>query len=98
MNQKIPDNVPLQTSVQDDQQSRMVISKEEAARRQIETAIGLYFCNDDEVSVHVLGNAASAILTAICRTKGIQSFIDLFISRVKPTYNAYPVDTQAYHW
>lgn len=86
MSPQIPDNVPLQTSVTNQLQPRTIISKEEAARRQIETAIGLYLCDDDAVSVHVLGNTASAILTAVCRTKGIQPFRDAFISYVKPQY------------
>jgi len=42
-----------------EEQTRTDITKQEAARRQLETAIALFFCEDDEISVHVLANAAA---------------------------------------
>jgi hypothetical protein len=69
-----------------EEQVRTDITKEEAARRQIETAIGLFFCENDEISIHVLASSAAEILTDVCRTKGIESFRDMFMARVKPPY------------
>lgn len=86
MNDQIPDYAIPKTIVMGEGQVRTDISKQEAACRQIETAIGLYFCDDDEASIHVLAHVASAILTSLCRAKGIQPFRDMFISRVKPEY------------
>lgn len=40
----------------------MTIDKAEAARRQLETAIDLYFDNADSLSVHTLGFASLKVL------------------------------------
>lgn len=43
----------------------MRLEKLEAARRQLETAIKLYFADGDEVSIHTLGAAAYALIQDI---------------------------------
>ena len=46
------------------------ISKLDAARRQIETAVRLYFCEVDPVSIHTLISAAYEILRGINCSRG----------------------------
>jgi hypothetical protein len=41
------------------------LNKLDAARRQLETAIKLYFAHDDEVSIHTLGAAAYSLIRDI---------------------------------
>ena len=47
------------------------ISKVDAAKRQLETAITLYFRNSDPVSIHALTMAAYDILWQLCKAQGI---------------------------
>ena len=51
------------------------ISKIEAAKRQLETAITLYFQNADPVSIHTLVAAAHEILHGICKVRGLESLL-----------------------
>ena len=46
------------------------VSKLDAAKRQLETAIRLYFSNGDPVSIHTLVAAAYAILHDVTGRKG----------------------------
>src|SRR6266851_4817308 len=73
----------------EEERVRTDITKEEAARRQLETAIALFFCEDDEISIHVLANSAAQILTDICEKKNIESFRDLFLARIAEPYKGY---------
>jgi len=45
---------------------RITITKLDAARRQIDTAIMLYFCNADIISIHTLAYASFCIVRDIC--------------------------------
>lgn len=65
---------------------RTDITKEEAVRRQLETAIALFFSNDDAISIHVLAQSAGRILTDICKHKKVTSFRDLLMDYIKPEY------------
>jgi hypothetical protein len=51
------------------------ISKLDAAKRQLETAIRLFFKEEDPVSVHTLSAAAYDILHPLCKSKGIKEFV-----------------------
>ncbi len=53
----------------------MDISKLDAARRQLDIAILLYFKDADPVSIHTLTAAAHQILIDISRPEGIRSFM-----------------------
>jgi hypothetical protein len=79
---------------------RTDIAKEEAVRRQVETAIALFFCEDDDIAIHVLASTASAILTGVCRSKGVIPFRDMFIEVVKPGYKKFASQklVQAYNY
>jgi hypothetical protein len=71
--------------------ARTDITKEEAARRQLETAIALFFCENDEISIHVLASSAAQILTDVCKTKNIRSWHDMFMERVRPEYEKFAI-------
>ena len=63
------------------------ITRLEAARRQIETAIGLYFENGDEVSIHTLSAAAHSIVEALCKKAGRpQMFKDAMLETIRPEH------------
>jgi hypothetical protein len=51
--------------------SPISISKLDAARRQLEVAIRLYFFNDDPVSIYTLGAAAYSVMRDIASTRRI---------------------------
>jgi hypothetical protein len=72
-----------------EEQVRTDVTKEEAARRQLETAIALFFCEEDEISICVLANSAAQILTDICKKKRIESFRDIFLARVAQPFKEY---------
>ena len=46
------------------------VSKFDAARRQLETAIRLYFFQGDPISIHTLASAAAQILHDLSRHRG----------------------------
>jgi hypothetical protein len=63
------------------------ISKLDAARRQLETAITLYFHEGDPVSIHTLTGAAYEVLQHLNRAKGGEPMIkDSLKDRVKPQF------------
>jgi hypothetical protein len=61
------------------------ISKIDAARRQLECAVRLYFNNGDAISIHTLASAARNVLIDICSHRGVtgeifrESLIDLYV-------------------
>jgi len=56
-------------------ESPVLISKLDSARRQLETAIKLFFANGDFVSIHVLSYAAYTITRNLCdQTRNPESF------------------------
>ena len=64
------------------------ISKLDAARRQLETVVRLYFSSGDPVSIHTLTSAAYNILKDINKKRGGTPLLlkEQFISFVKPEY------------
>src|SRR5581483_3856026 len=60
------------------------ISKLQAARRQIDSAIYLEFTSSEFVSVHTLVYAANEILDALLRAQGITSLSELRDSLILP--------------
>ena len=56
----------------------MQLSKLEAARRQLETAIKLYFADGDDVSIHSLVAAAYALLRDINEYRGGEPMLNRF--------------------
>jgi hypothetical protein len=69
-----------------EEQVRTDITKDESARRQLETAIYLFFCEGDEISIHVLASSAFQILTDVCKSKNVKSFRDILMERVNPEW------------
>jgi hypothetical protein len=63
------------------------ISKLDAARRQLETAVTLYFHEADPVSIHTLAAAAYDVLRDLCRARGTALMIkDWVADYVKPEF------------
>ncbi len=48
------------------------ISKLDAARRQLETSVRLYFSNEDPISIHTMASAAFAVLEDIGKSQGLE--------------------------
>jgi hypothetical protein len=57
----------------------MIITKLEAARRQIDSAVEMYFNERDEVSIHTLVGAAHILITDLSKAAQLQSVIDRHI-------------------
>jgi hypothetical protein len=69
---------------------KLKISKLDAARRQIETAIVLYFHEADPVSIHTLSAAAHGILLGLSRASPeptAKMIYDALLERVKPEFH-----------
>jgi hypothetical protein len=66
----------------------LTISKLDAARRQLETVIRLYFSNGDPVAIHTLTDAAYNILRDITAKRGAEPMIvkDQVLDQVKPDH------------
>ena len=54
----------------------ITITKLEAARRQLTTAIRLFFNDDDIASIHTLAGAAREIYESYCKAHGIERMFD----------------------
>lgn len=54
----------------------MEISKLDAARRQLDTAIDLYFASGDEVAIHTLASAAYELVTTLRSQAGMADEIE----------------------
>jgi hypothetical protein len=65
-------------------EDRMNITKLDAAKRQLATAIQLYFENCDPVSVHTLVMAAGEIIDRLCESKGSLTIREQFFAMIKP--------------
>jgi hypothetical protein len=50
----------------------------------LETAIALFFCDNDYISIHVLVSSAAEILTDVCKAKNIVSFRDELMNHINP--------------
>lgn len=64
------------------------ISKLNAAKRQLETAIRLYFCNGDPVSIHTVAAASYTVLRDVTEKSGADPMLikGHFLEMVKPEY------------
>ena len=62
---------------------KIYISKLDAAKRQLETAINFFFRSGDPVSIHSLTGAAFQILEDICLKKGVKSFHKETLEQIK---------------
>lgn len=62
------------------------ISKLDAAKRQLETAITLFMNDGDAVSIHALTMASYEVLETLGKNKGISSFTAETINNIKPEY------------
>jgi len=64
------------------------LSKLEVARRQLETAIQLYFSGGDEVSIHTLSAASYNVIRDVVKKKTIGSMIvkDMAVEDAKPEF------------
>jgi hypothetical protein len=62
----------------------MNVSKIDAARSQLTTAIELYFEDRDPVSVHTLAMAAAEIIDRLCEARGLQSMRDHLLAEILP--------------
>jgi hypothetical protein len=71
--------------------TEFAISKIDAARRQLECAIRLYFGSSDAIAIHTLAAAARNMLIDLCIHRGAKSdiFRDGLVERyVKPEHHA----------
>jgi hypothetical protein len=62
----------------------MNITKLDAAKRQLATAIHLYFGDVDAVSVHTLVMAAGEIIDQLCKSKGLPTLREHFLAMIIP--------------
>ena len=62
----------------------MKVSKLDAARRQLDTAIFLYFTRDDPISVHTLTAASRAVMDALLKARGMLDTTG--IEMIRPEY------------
>jgi hypothetical protein len=74
---------------------KLAITKLDAARRQLETAIILWFHDADPVSVHTLAMAAHAILRAFNRKRGGEPMLGDPSSRIRPGFEKEYADVVA---
>ena len=57
--------------------------KQEVARRQLETAIELFFLEKDPVSIHVLAWSSSKILQDLCKHNDKPCFLDMIDTHIR---------------
>jgi len=55
---------------------KIFISKLDAAKRQLETSLKIFFYDGDPVSVHTLMHTSYEILTQLCANQGVESIIN----------------------
>lgn len=73
--------------------SELIVSKLDAAKRQLDTAIRLYFHSDDPVSIHTLASASFGLLSDLAKGLSIdaphfrQTVIDSVPDDLKKVYN-----------
>jgi hypothetical protein len=63
----------------------MIVSKTDAARSQLDTAIELYFQDGDEVAIHTLASAAYEVVVSL-RTRA--GFVDEIVKHILPERRA----------
>lgn len=57
----------------------MIVTKLEAARLQLHTALDLYFNDGDDISIHTLVGASHEVLRNICESRGLSSIKGAFV-------------------
>jgi hypothetical protein len=62
------------------------ITRQSAARQQIDTAIELFLANQDPVSINVLTWAAVEMLRGVATARGVETFNAMLEDRIKPEY------------
>jgi len=64
------------------------LTKIEVARRQLETAVQLYFDDGDEISMHTLAAAGSEVLRGLCdaRDGSVRTMRDWALDHVEPEH------------
>lgn len=62
---------------------KLTITKADAARRQIETAIDLLFLDKDKISIHTLTMAGFGILKDLAEQRGPRDFLERAIASIK---------------
>lgn len=55
---------------------KLYLSKLDVAKRQLETALRLFFHSGDPVSIHTLANASYEILTQLCSAQGVKGILE----------------------
>jgi hypothetical protein len=65
------------------------ISKLDAARRQLEVAVRLFFLDGDPVAIHTLAGAAGGLLRDLARDQGLQGgLFDAILEHIRPEKRA----------
>jgi len=72
--------------------SSIHISKLDAAKRELEHALRLFFLSGDPVVIHLVISSSHQILRDLCRSKGLPSFIDDAMKIVKEDKRKYVAD------
>jgi hypothetical protein len=67
-------------------QEKIEVTKLDVARRQLETAIWLYFTGGDPVSIHTLAAAALESIRSSAKAKGVMNIRNMTDFVVKPKY------------
>lgn len=70
----------------------MKLSKLDVAKRELEFSIRLFFLSGDPIIIHLVTSAALNIIRDLCKKKGIKTFMDQFLSRVKPEKHKLVID------
>lgn len=60
----------------------MDVTKLQAAKNQLATAIRLYFDDDDPISIHTLATAAGEIIDRLCESRGLPSMRDDLLKNI----------------
>jgi len=67
--------IPASLETRRDKATILTVTKLDAARRQLNTAIELWFTDGDEVSIHTLAFAAHEIIHRAYRSKGLKDLL-----------------------
>lgn len=65
---------------------KIFLTKLDCAKRQLETAIDLFFRSGDPVSIHTLTRASHEILQTLCEKQGVHSSLFCDLQMIKEEY------------